>query len=342
MQKIMAFRFSAMGDVAMTVPVIKTLLDQHPEVEIIMVSRPFFKPLFENLPRVKFIGIDLNKDYKGLPGLFKLFNFLRRENPDAIADLHDVLRTKVLRNLFKLSGFKVAVIDKGRQEKKALTRPKNKVFKALKTTHERYADVLRTLGFTIDLQKFKPLTIDVPSSVSLFLQNFEGQKIIGIAPFAAHTGKQYPLDKITSVIRLILKESTDTNIVLLGSPAEKTALNQLEAIDRNRVVNIAGVFSFSEELALISKLNVMLSMDSGNAHLAALYGVPVISIWGATHPYAGFAPFGQNKKWQLIANREKHPQLPTSIYGNKTFEGFDKIWESIAPEEVAKKVLNTL
>ncbi len=342
MQKIMVFRFSAMGDVAMTVPVIKTLLDQHPDVEIIMVSRPFFQPIFENLSRVKFLGVNLNKDYKGLSGLFKLFNFLRQEKPDAIADLHDVLRTKVIRNLFRLSGYKIAVIDKGRKEKKALTRPKNKVFKALKTTHERYADVFRTLGLTVNLQKFKPLPINIPSSVSLFLQNFEGQKIIGIAPYAAHKGKQYPLDKITSVIRLILKESLDTNIVLLGSPAEKKSLDVLEAIDRNRVVNIAGIFSFSEELALISKLNAMFSMDSGNAHLAALYGVPVVNVWGATHPHAGFAPFGQDKKLQLIADRIKYPQLPTSVYGNKTFEGFDNIWESIAPEKVAKTLLNIL
>jgi len=103
MQKIMVFRFSAMGDVAMTVPVIKTLISQNKDVEIIMVSRPFFAPFFKNIPQVKFIGVDLNNKYKGLTGLLSLFRFLRKEKPDAVVDLHDVLRTKVLRNLFRLN-----------------------------------------------------------------------------------------------------------------------------------------------------------------------------------------------------------------------------------------------
>ncbi len=340
-KKIMVFRFSAMGDVAMTVPVIKALTEQNSEVKVQVVSRPFFAPFFTSLENVEFIPADFKTEYKGFLGLIKLFGKLKNYYPDAIADLHDVLRTKVLRNLFGISGKQVVSINKGRKEKKALTRKKNKIFKTLKSTHERYADVFRKLGYKVDLQNTQPLSQpEMSSQLALFMQTFEGNKIIGIAPFAAHRGKQYPLEKIKKTIEILLEKDPGLNIVLIGGgKEEKKKLDELEKINRNRIVNITGIFSFEEELQLISRLDKLLSMDSGNAHIAALFGVPVITIWGATHPYAGFAPFGQPEENHILPDRKKYPQLPTSIYGNKTFEDFEKIWEDIHEEEIAAKLL---
>jgi len=342
-KKIMVFRFSAMGDVAMVVPVLKALIEQN-EVEVTMVSRAFFAPFFQPLPNLEFIGVDLKNDYKGLGGLFSLYRKLKKMNPDAVSDLHDVLRTKVLRSFFKISGTKVKKIDKGRKEKKALTREKNKILILLQSTHERYADVFRKLGFSLDLSKVEALpTPKMSPQVSLFFQTFEGKKMIGIAPFAAHKGKQYPFEKIKEVIKILLEADTEINIILFGGgEEEKRNLSELEKINRNRIVNIAGVFSLEEELQILSRLNVLLSMDSGNAHMAALYGVPVVTIWGATHPYAGFAPFNQKKVNQLLPDLKKYPQLPTSVYGNKIFPGFDKIWDDIPAKSVAKKLLDEL
>ena len=338
--KIMVFRFSAMGDVAMTVPVLQALLNTYDELEIVMVSRPFFAPMFKDLPRVKFVGVDLKKDYKGVPGLYRLFRFLKKEHPDAIADLHDVLRTKVLDVFFKLSGYKVAVIDKGRAEKRALTRSNNKIFKPLKSTQQRYADVFEKLGYPVDLTLFEPVKPVLSKQVELFISPVSDKKIIGIAPFAAHEGKQYPLDKIKQVIQLLLDKDNDIVVMLFGGGAkEKALLGELEAMNRNRIINVAGVFPLEEELQLISRLHVMLSMDSGNAHLAALFGVPVITIWGATHPYAGFKPFNQPDDFQILPDLNKFPQLPTSIYGNKTFNGFEAVWDTIEPETIVAKIL---
>ncbi len=340
-KKIMVFRFSAMGDVAMSVPVIKAVLEQNDEVEIQVVSRVFFAPFFELLPEVEFFPVDFKKEYKGIPGLIKLFKRLKAENPDAIADLHDVLRSRFLRVLFSLTGKKVFSIDKGRKEKRALTREKNKTLKPLKTTHERYADVFREMGFRVDLFKVNPIEKpEMSAQVGLFFQTFEGNKIIGIAPFAAHEGKQYPMDKIKKVIELLLEKDKEINIILFGGgKEEKKKLDELEKINRNRIVNVTGVFSLKEELQIISRLDKMLSMDSGNGHMAALFGVPVVTIWGATHPYAGFAPFGQPEKNQILPDIQKFPQLPTSIYGNKTFENFKQIWETIPEEKVVKSLL---
>jgi ADP-heptose:LPS heptosyltransferase len=339
-KKIMVFRFSAMGDVAMAVPVIKAVVEQNENVEIQMVSRPFFAPFFQSIPKVKYVPANFNKDYKGLKGLFKLFRFLNKENPDYIADLHDVLRTKFLRLLFKISGKKIHYIDKGRKEKKALTREKNKIFKPLKTTHERYADVFRKLGMEVDLSKVATLSPpSLSSQVSLFLQTFEGSKIIGIAPFAAHKGKQYPLEKIKKLIKILLKEKNISIILFGGGKQEKMMLDELEKLDRNRIVNITGIFSLEEELQIISRLDKMLSMDSGNGHMAAMFGVPVVSIWGVTHPYAGFVPFRQQEENQFFPDIKKHSLLPTSVYGNKIYPGFEKIWDDISEEKIAQKLL---
>ncbi len=93
---------------------------------------------------------------------------------------------------------------------------------------------------------------------------------------------------------------------------------------------------------MIGNLDVMVSMDSGNGHLAANAGVPVITLWGVTHPYAGFAPFGQAPKNALTADREQFPQIPTSVYGNRLPKGYEKAFRSINPKTVIEKVLDVI
>src|SRR6478735_8451215 len=122
LQHILVIRLSAMGDVAMTVPVLKAFSLQYPNVRITIVSRPFFKPFFDDIENVTFFPIDLKERHKGFLGLLRLFSDLRKLNIDVVADLHNVLRSKVVRTLFALSGKKVAATDKGRDDKKELTK----------------------------------------------------------------------------------------------------------------------------------------------------------------------------------------------------------------------------
>ena len=103
-------RLSAMGDVAMTVPVVRAFAIQYPEVKITVISRPFFKPLFDTIPNVSFFAFDEKKRHKGFLGLLRLFQDLNALHIDAFADLHNVLRSKVVRTLFSLSGKKTAFV----------------------------------------------------------------------------------------------------------------------------------------------------------------------------------------------------------------------------------------
>ena len=329
-----------MGDVAMTVPVLRVLTQTYPELKITVLSRPFFKPLFEDIPNLNFLEADVYGEHKRF-GLLNLAKEAKALGIDAVADLHNVIRSKVITKYLKFKGLETATIDKGRSEKKQLIAAKGEAISQLKTTHQRYADVFEKLGYPLKLENHvnPPRKRLVPKLNGLI--GIEPKKLIGIAPFAAHQSKMYPLSLMAEVIREL--DETDKYRIFLfgGGKKEIGLLKKLENPFAN-VTNVAGKLTFEEELALISNLDLMLSMDSGNGHLATMYGVPVITLWGVTHPFAGFAPFNQPEGNQLLSDREAYPLIPTSIYGNKFPKGYEEVIKTIAPQTVVNKVLEVL
>lgn len=332
---ILVIRLSAMGDVAMTVPVLRALVTKYPELKITVLTRGFFIPFFRDLPNVEVFPAEVKTKHKGVLGLYKLSKELKALHIDAVADLHNVLRSKILKTF--LFGIKTFQIDKGRAEKKALISGEN--FKQLKTTHQRYADVFGTLGFPIDLlNPIFPQKSILSNKLQLLLGD-SFKKKIGIAPFATHESKMYPLHLMKEVISELSKEY---QIILFGGgKKEIEILSGIENVLDN-VVNIAGKLSLDEELDVVSNLDVMLSMDSGNAHIAAMLGVKVITIWGVTHPYAGFAPFNQPEDFCLLADRTQYPEIPTSVYGNKFPEGYKDAAGSTTPETIINKIKSVI
>jgi len=310
---ILVSRFSSMGDVAMTVPVLKALLNQYPDVEITYISRPQFAGFFKDIPRLTYFPADLDKEFKGFNGIIKLYNQLKKQQKFiGFADMHGSLRTKVLRRLFRLSGVKYAYINKGREEKKLLTRFPNKVFKPLKRTIERYADVFQELGFTLNLnyelaKDLRPLTEDI-----LKITSNKNKTWIGISPFAKHDGKIFPLEKMEDVISELSKQ--DLTVFLFGGSESEMAICNTWALKYENVVSVVRKLSMEQELVLISQLDVMLSMDSAGMHLASLVGTPAVSIWGATHHYAGFLGYGQSESDIIGDSIECRP---CSVYGDK-------------------------
>ena len=332
---ILVIRLSAMGDVAMTVPVLKAFTTQYPEVKLTVLTRDLFTPFFRDLENVTVFPADFKGKHKGVLGLYQLSKELKKLHLDAVADLHNVLRTYILKLFF--TGKNFVKMDKGRAEKKTLI--SGKYFQQLKTTHERYADVFKKLGFPLDLSNpIFPKRVELTSKMISFIGT-DSKKWIGIAPFAAHESKMYPLDLMGKVI-----ESLSENYKILlfgGGEAEVKILDGIQNSNEH-VVNLAGKLSLNEELDVISNLDVMLSMDSGNAHMAAMLGVKVISIWGVTHPFAGFAPYNQPEDFALLSNRKKFPLIPTSIYGNKFPKDYKEVSGSIAPDPIIFKIESVL
>ena len=331
---ILVIRLSAMGDVAMVVPILKNLTTTYPHLKITVLTKSFFKPIFRDIPNVQVYEAKIHGQHKGIFGLLKLSSELKRLNIDCVADLHNVVRSQLVSIFLALPTKR---INKGRAEKKRLIN--GHIFEQLKTTHQRYADVFSELGFPIDLNEKNNLKNRALSPSLAKGICYGKSKIIGIAPFAAHKGKMYPLDQMKQIIADLSK---DHQIVLFGGgPTESKQLEQLEK-EFSQTVSLSGKVSFSEELDIISNLDLMISMDSGNGHLAAMYGVKVITIWGVTHPYAGFAPYHQPEDLSLLADRMAFPKIPTSIYGNKCPKEYEKAAASVSPQSVILKARSVL
>lgn len=322
MKKTLILRFSSLGDVAMIVPVIRCLCKKYPNQEFIMVSRKKFKPLFKEHQNLSFFQVDFDNRHKGFIGVFKLFKDLKKIKPNRVADLHNVLRTRILTLLFKLCFYNVKCLDKMRIEKNRLTRSKNKVFKPLTPVHFKYQEVFNKLGFQIDLSKDH--TYPIPKNLNNFEITNNNPKV-GIAPFAKHIGKVYPLDLMQKIIAYL---SQNNQVFLFGFGDELKILEKWKSSYKN-VHCPSSNSNFKQEIELISNLDLMISMDSANGHIASIYNVPVITIWGLTHPFTGFSTFNSAEENQFTVDRIKFPLIPTSIYGNKKIKGYSDAMRSI-------------
>lgn len=337
---LLIMRLSAIGDVAMTVPIVLAIKQQYPKIKITVVSRPLFESFFSSIPDVTFFSADFENSKSGVLDLFKLYKSLAKHNIDAFADLHNVLRSMVVGTFFKLSGVSVIKVDKGRPERKKLTALANKKLRPIKSMFERHADVCKQLNIPIDLSKVKLLDKRNLSPKVLELTGSKESKWIGFAPFATYNTKMYPLELTKEVIKKA--RAKDYKLFLFGGGAKEVKLLQQIESSFDNCINIAGKLSFAKELELISHLDLMVSMDSGNGHMAAMFGVSVITLWGNTHPYAGFVPFNQPISNSIVPDLKAYPYIPTSIYGNKVIENYEDCMKTISPDTVIEKINEVL
>lgn len=327
--KILVIRFSAMGDVAMTAPVIREFLEHYPQEQLLIVSRSAFEPFFKDIPNLQFLSFEPKGRHRGFLGLLKFFFELRSYNVAKVADLHNNLRSRILCLLFFLTGTETVSLNKGRSEKKRLTRQKNKVLVPLKLTVVRYVEVFQKLGFPLKLKnKLVPKNTEKP----------HGEQWIGVSPFAQHIQKVYPLHKMENIVLELAQQGF--KLFIFGGTVDEAAIAQDWESKNPNIKSLVKKITLTEELKFIEKLDVMLSMDSSGMHLASLKNVPVVSIWGATHPYAGFLGYGQsiNDVVQLDLYCR-----PCSVYGNvPCYRGDFACMNNLPEQDVIDKVLDKL
>ena len=337
MARILIIRFSALGDVAMTVPVVYSLATQYPQHEMVVLSRAVMQPLFQELPsNVQFWGVRL-EDYKGFGGLNRFYSELKAKRFDYVADFHNVIRTKYLCLRFRLSGIPVASICKGRAGKQKLVRRFRKILEPQKNSFQRYADVLSALGFSVGLEfssiygQGKGDFTQIKSVTGIK----ENQKWVGIAPFAKHKGKIYPLELQEQVVAHFAV-NPEVKVFLFGGGKEEEEVFNRWTVKYPTIVSLIGKLNMQTELDLMSHLDVMLSMDSANMHLASLVNIPVVSVWGATHPYAGFMG------WRQLPENTVQAEIscrPCSVYGQKPcFRKDYACLTMITPMQVIEKI----
>ncbi|MGM9759503.1 MAG: glycosyltransferase family 9 protein [Parabacteroides sp.] len=341
MANVLVIRLSAIGDVAMTIPVIYSVARACPQHTFTVLTQAFLIPLFMHRPsNVEVIGINTKGAEKYLSGLLRFCSALMKYPFDTVIDLHDVIRTKIIRTLFRLKGRRVFVIHKERQAAARLTRTHRKELKPLRPVIDRYADVFHEAGFAFD-PTFTSLYETHPAPQEL-IESFTGAKQakwVGIAPFAKHEGKIYPTDQMEQVVEALSKQ-TDLQVFLFGGKGYEEAILSEWEYRYPHVRNVVGQFTLDQELALISRLDLLLSMDSANMHFASLVGTRVLSIWGATHPFTGF--YGYRQRPDDVIQLDL-PCRPCSVFGQKPCQRGDRAClEGIAPTYIVERILTAL
>lgn len=340
MAKVLVIRISSFGDVAMLVPVISSVAAKYPQDRFSVMTRKAFAPLFENLGfNINVLPLDVKGRHKGTLGFFRTIRRISTLGFSHVADEHDVLRSKGIRCFMRITGRKVAIIDKGKKEKKSMIASKV-LDPPLRHMMQRYQDVFDKLGFPAPMI-FNNIFDFVPRDFTKLKAISQGKsgKWVGVAPFSKHKGKIYPLEKMENVVKS-LSEKGDITVFLFGAGKEEERVISLWASKYPNVVNTMGKLNLERELLLMSYLDVMLSMDSANMHLASLVQVPVVSIWGATHPSLGFYGFRQDidNAVQIDLNCR-----PCSVFGDLPCERndyacLDRVSEDMIIDRISKVI----
>lgn len=333
---VLVMRLSALGDVAMTIPVLYPVCRANPGVRFVMLTRKWPASMFHDRPdNLLVVGIDTN-DYKGVGGMIRLAGELRRQyGIDAVADLHSVLRTWLLDSVMRMHGIPVARLDKERARRKALISHQSS--EPVTPTHDRYRRVFQQLGLETP-DDFTRLFDGKPLPVSpLVLEKEPGQHWVAISPFSAHEGKVYPLPLIEQVVEQLNNRGNYQIFLMGGGKDEKSALRKI-ARKYHHAISMAEVkHGFLDEYALMSKCDLMVTMDSANMHLASLVGLQALTIWGATSPACGFMGFGQDASTDIQLDL---PCRPCSIYGERDCRYGDyRCLSGISPDDIVERII---
>lgn len=319
MKTAVVFRFSAMGDVALTMAALATALQHRPDLRIVVVTRPKFRPFFAHYPRITVFPCDFDGVHQGPKGLFRLFQQLKNYRPDYILDLHQNLRTAILKTFFRFSGQKVFSLNKHRKQKKQIIRGKRLI--PIKHVSEQYLDVFKAAGIVPRDLSIRHLTHlfqtseETKRTISDWVRQENAEGFVGIAPFAQHQGKIWPLERYEKLMELLTHKFPGKKILLFGGGKSEFELLEKVAGKHPQALSVVHRFSLEEELELISRAAFFISGDTSNMHFAAMMGVRVISIWGATHTLTGFGPLFQPETNQVEISKEELSCRPCSVYG---------------------------
>ena len=333
MKTLLIIRMSALGDVAMTVPVIYSFARQHPDWQVKVLTQAFFSRIFLDRPdNVSFIIADPKGRHKGLAGTFRLVKDVHRQKATAVADFHNVLRSWIVDLSFILTGTKVRIVRKRRKDRKMLTRQKDKRLVRQRGYILRYFDVLAGLGLPTK-----------PGFTSLFQDRdrhsaTHGHPKVGIAPFARYTTKTYPPEMMEKVVSLLTSKGHE--VYLFGSRGKEAGILEQWAGKYPGATSIAGTLPIDKELEVMGDLDLMISMDSANMHLASLAGTRVISIWGSTTIHCGFLGWSQKEEDAVCLNL---PCQPCSIAGKPECPlGHMDCLRKISPETICGRIIAAL
>ena len=276
--KFLIIRFSSIGDIVLTTPVVRCLKKQVPEAEVHFLTKQSFATIVENNPYIDKVH-SLGHSWD------TVVHELKQENYDYIIDLHHNLRTLRLK---KDLGIKSFPFNKLNIQKWIYTNFKWNLMPDLHIV-DRYMKTVESFGVKNDeegLDYFIPAKDEVMQQ-DIPVSHHAGY--IGIAIGAAHNTKKLPVEKLTDLCSKI-----DHPIILLGGKEDTENAKQIASINLVKIYNACGKFNLNESADLVRKAKLIITHDTGLMHMASAFKKKIISVWGNTVPEFGMYPYYGN------------------------------------------------
>ena len=325
--KFLIIRFSSIGDIVLTSPVVRCLKKQLPDAEIHYLIKPQFKTVMAHNPYIDKIHV-LQEDWD------KMIEELKAEKFDHIIDLHHNLRTFRVKRALKVPSHS---FNKLNVEKFIFVKLKWNVMPKLHII-DRYMETVAPFGVHNDgagmdyfIPKEEEVTLnDIPAS--------HHAGYIAIVIGASYYTKKMPIYKLKELCAKI-----DHPIILLGAKEEFEEGEQIRSVDQDKVYNACGKFTLNESADLVKKSRLVIAHDTGLMHIAAALKKPVIAIWGSTTPSFGMVPYyGANymahhaQPYDDVQVHKLWCRPCTKIGRKKCPQGHFKCMKNISIEEIVR------
>lgn len=333
-EHILVIRLGSLPSAAMCVHALRGLVRDFPNLKITVLTHSHYKPLFRGVEGLEFL-FDDEARYEGFVGRLRLWREVQRLRVDAIADLSVTTLSRLMCFSFTPWRRKVGRLDDVRLEGKALTRKYRKVMVQLTPMASRSRDLFSSLGlpFCMPAPVRRRRSSVLPPVVEILAGEKSGNWV-GVAPLSNHNGTCYPIPHSAELVRLLA--SRYEKVFVFGNGEYQRQFSEgMQELYPN-VISVAGRVSLGEEMDILSVLDAVVTVDGEVLRLCSLVGTPVVSLWGATHPFLESSGYGQNPK---NAIQKEMPCRPCSTSGRRRcLFGNYECMHSITPEEVFRKV----
>ena len=283
--KLLVIRFSSIGDIVLTTPVLRVIKQQKPDTTVHYLTKASFRPLLANNPhidKVFYLEDDLNS----------VIEELRKEKYDYVIDLHRNIRTAKVKSALKAKSYSY---NKLNLRKWLLVNFKLNTMPD-KSIVERYLETVKPLGIKNDgqgLDYFIPYTklksTDIPMS------HWAGYVACVIG--GSYATKKLPVEKWKEFLSKMAYP-----VILLGGEEDREEGKEIASIDPIRIYNSCGKFSINESAYLIKHARLVVSNDTGLMHIAAAFQKTVFSLWGNTSPEMGMFPYFGNNNINIVVS----------------------------------------
>ncbi|HQO88549.1 MAG TPA: glycosyltransferase family 9 protein [Chitinophagales bacterium] len=288
--KVLVIRFSSIGDIVLTSPVVRCLKTQLHGADIHFLT----KQVFQEIPAA---NPHISKVYSMQQDIAEVMQELQQERYDIVVDLHDNIRSRQVCAQLKQKKNKVYRYNKQRFRRFLLTTFQWDVLHS--HVVDRYFSAVKALGIINDgkgLDYFIPEQEDIPMG-KLPFTHLAGYAVVVVG--AQHFTKQIPLEKLQE-----LCSKMPIPVILIGGKEDAYTGTQIEAVDNFKIYNACGKYSIHQSASIIRKAKFVVTPDTGMMHIAAAFRKRIISVWGSTEKRLGFIPYQNEANTVIIENAQ--------------------------------------